>query len=63
MNITVINGTEQHGCTYQIKEQFLGAIGSEHIVTEYYLPKDCPVFCTGCKACFYKDISVCPHAE
>jgi multimeric flavodoxin WrbA len=63
VNITVINGTEQHGCTYQIKEQFLAAMGSEHTVTEYYLPKDCPVFCTGCKACFYKDISVCPHAE
>jgi len=27
------------------------------------LPRDCPVFCTGCKACFYQDIRVCPHAQ
>lgn len=63
MDITVINGTEQRGCTYQIKEQFLAALGSGNAVTEYYLPKDCPAFCTGCKACFYKGISVCPHAQ
>jgi len=63
MNITVINGTEQRGCTYQMKEQFLAAMGNGHSVTEYYLPKDCPEFCTGCKACFAKDISVCPHAR
>lgn len=63
MNITVINGTEQRGCTYQMKEQFLAAVGDGHNVTEFILPKDCPVFCTGCKACFYKDMSVCPHTE
>jgi multimeric flavodoxin WrbA len=63
MKITVINGTEQRGCTHQIKEQFLSAIGDGHIVTEFTLPKDCPVFCTGCKACFNKDMTVCPHAE
>ena len=62
MNIVIINGTEQHGCTYHIKELFLTAMGGGHAITEYYLPKDCPVFCTGCKACFYQNISVCPHA-
>ena len=63
MKITIINGTEQRGCTYQIKEQFLAAMGDGHTVTEYYLPKDCPVFCTGCKACFFQGIRVCPHAR
>jgi multimeric flavodoxin WrbA len=63
MNIVVINGTEQRGCTYQIKERFLAAMGGGHTVTEFILPKDCPAFCTGCKACFYKDMTVCPHAE
>jgi multimeric flavodoxin WrbA len=46
-----------------MKEQFLAAVGDGHNVTEFILPKDCPVFCTGCKACFYKDMSVCPHTE
>jgi len=61
MNITVINGTEQRGCTFAMKEEFLTAMATGHSVTEYFLPRDCPAFCTGCKACFFKDISVCPH--
>ena len=63
MNITVINGTEQKGCTFAMKELFLSAMGDGHTVTEYYLPRDCPVFCTGCKACFFSDVSVCPHSQ
>ena len=63
MNITVINGTEQKGCTFAMKEAFLSAMGEKNIVTEYFLPRDCPVFCTGCKACFFRDISVCPHSN
>lgn len=63
MRITVINGTEQKGCTYQMKEQFLDAIGRNNKIVEFYLPAACPVFCTGCKACYYRDISVCPHRE
>jgi len=63
MNITVINGTEQKGCTFAMKEAFLLAMGGGHHITEYFLPRDCPVFCTGCKACFYRDISVCPNAQ
>ena len=63
MKITVMNGTEQKGCTFAMKERFLSALGDGHEVTEYVLPRDCPVFCTGCKACFYSNISVCPHAQ
>ena len=58
MKITVINGTEIRGCTYGIKELFLDTLGRGNEIKEYYLPKDCPVFCTGCKSCFFKDISV-----
>jgi len=46
-----------------MKELFLSAMGGGHNLTEYTLPRDCPVFCTGCKSCFYRDISVCPHAQ
>jgi len=63
MNITIINGTEQKGCTFSMKEEFLSAMGDGHNITEYYLPRDCPEFCTGCKACFFRDISVCPHSR
>jgi Na+-translocating ferredoxin:NAD+ oxidoreductase RNF subunit RnfB len=54
MNIIVINGTEQEGCTHAMKELFLDAVGRDDSIIEYYLPRDCPEFCTGCKACFYK---------
>lgn len=63
MNVTLINGTEQKGCTFAMKEAFLLAMGDDHNVTEYYLPRDCPEFCIGCKACFFSDISVCPHSQ
>jgi len=59
----VINGTEIKGCTFAMKEMFLTALGNENTITEYFLPRDCPEFCTGCKTCFFDDISVCPHAE
>ncbi|MDR3206802.1 MAG: NAD(P)H-dependent oxidoreductase [Oscillospiraceae bacterium] len=59
----VINGTAQKGCTYHMKEMFLDAFGREHEIEEYTLPTDCPVFCAGCKACFFEDISVCPHKK
>ena len=51
MNITVINGTEKHGVTYRLKEMFLAEFKDKANITEYYLPKDCPSFCTGCLSC------------
>jgi len=63
MKIVVINGTQQKGCTFAMKNMFLAAMGDGHDITEYTLPNDCPVFCTGCKACFFRDISVCPHSQ
>lgn len=61
MKITVINGTKNKGCTYKMKDAFLEALGGGHEITEYHLPADASEFCTGCKACFLKDISACPH--
>ncbi|MEY8356865.1 flavodoxin family protein [Lachnospiraceae bacterium 54-53] len=61
MKITVINGTEQKGCTYHIKESFLKELRSGNEITEFYLPKDLPHFCTGCKICFFKNERLCPH--
>ncbi len=63
MKIVVINGTEIKGCTHQMKQMLLQTLGQENDITEYSLPHDCPVFCTGCKGCFLADMSVCPHAK
>lgn len=63
MKITVINGTEVKGCTYHIKESFLDVLRDGNEITEFYLPKDLPHFCCGCKNCFLKSEQLCPHAE
>ena len=63
MNITVINGTSVRGVTYKLKELFLEPFRDEAQITEFYLPKDCPDFCVGCKACFLDDEHKCKDSE
>lgn len=58
MRITVINGTEKHGITYRLKEIFLECFRDAEI-TEFYLPKDCPSFCSGCTNCIIKGEHTC----
>lgn len=62
MKCVVINGTEVRGCTYNIKEIFLDELKPDTI-TEFYLPKDGPGYCTGCKRCFFEGESKCPHYD
>lgn len=62
IKIVVINGTEIKGCTYHIKETFLSVLRNGNQITEFYLPKDLPYFCCGCKNCFFKDEKLCPHS-
>jgi hypothetical protein len=52
MNIVLINGTEVKGCTYHLKNIFLDVLREGNNIEEFYLPKDCPYFCCGCKTCF-----------
>lgn len=63
MKIVVINGTEVKGCTYHIKEAFLEGLRKSNEIQEFYLPRDLPYFCCGCKTCFFKSEKNCPHAE
>ena len=63
MKITVINGTEKKGVTYKLKEIFLESFRDKAEITEFYLPKDGPGFCTGCIACISKDQNLCKDAE
>ena len=63
MKITVINGTEKHGVTYRLKEIFLSEFKGKAVITEYYLPKDCPDFCIGCTNCLFKGEQTCKDAD
>ncbi len=63
MKITVINGTNKHGVTYQLKEIFLSEFTHMADTTEYYLPKDCPDFCIGCTTCMLKGENLCKNAD
>lgn len=63
MKILVINGTEVKGCSYHIKESFLENLRQGNEIVEFYLPKDLPQFCCGCKNCFFKSEELCPHAK
>lgn len=63
MKITVINGTEKHGVTYRLKELFLEQFREKTEIEEFYLPKDCPSFCSGCTSCILKGEHICKDAE
>ncbi len=63
MKITVINATEKRGVTYRLKEIFLSEFRQTADVTEYYLPKDGPGFCTGCVSCMQKGEHTCKDAD
>lgn len=63
MKITVINGTEKHGVTYRLKEIFLERFREKSEIREFYLPKDCPAFCSGCTNCILKGEHFCKDAE
>ena len=63
MKITVINGTEKKGVTYNLKEIFLEGFRDKAEITEYYLPRDCPGFCCGCTTCFRGEEKKCKDAE
>lgn len=63
MKITVINATEKKGVTYNLKEIFLEQFRGKAEITEFYLPKDGPGFCTGCTNCFRTGKALCKDAE
>ena len=62
MKITVINGTEKKGVTWKLKEIFIEEFKDNAEITEFYLPKDCPDFCTGCTTCFISGEQNCKDA-
>ncbi|WP_460263859.1 hypothetical protein [Clostridium sporogenes] len=49
MKITVINGTEIKGCTYNIKENFLEILREGNEITEFICQKICLIFAVDVK--------------
>jgi multimeric flavodoxin WrbA len=65
MKITVVNGNQRHGSTWNCKELFLRELSrADDVETkEFTLPKDMPHFCAGCFSCFFNGEQTCPHSE
>lgn len=63
MKIAVINGTDKKGVTFKLKEMFLDQFRGNAEILEFYLPKDCPTFCTGCTTCFSKGENNCRNSQ
>ena len=66
MNNCLITAVSNAGCTAHIREAFITQLnnlvpGAQ--MKQFTLPKDGPAYCLGCKACFYKDMSACPHLK
>ena len=64
MKITVINGNNHHGSTWNCMNLLKQELSryEEVEMTEFFLPKDMPHFCTSCFSCFFKGELTCPHA-
>ena len=65
MDLTVFHGSPRKGNTYTATTIFteeLKKLGRVNI-TEFYLPKALPEFCTGCQKCLGNPNDSCPHAE
>lgn len=64
MQVCLIMAVSHQGCTAHIRDMFLERLTAQcpdAQVRQFVLPKDGPGFCLGCKQCFTKDISACPH--
>ena len=63
MQVTIINGQNHKGSTYHIGRLLAEKVASPEQITEFFLPRDMPHFCTGCNQCFLKSETACPHYE
>ncbi|NLZ90047.1 MAG: NAD(P)H-dependent oxidoreductase [Clostridiales bacterium] len=66
MNVCSVVAVSNSGCTDRIREAFLDQLNRlipGVKISQFTLPKDGPAYCLGCKACFFKDMSACPHLK
>ncbi|MBE5966183.1 MAG: NAD(P)H-dependent oxidoreductase [Lachnospiraceae bacterium] len=60
MKITIINGQNHKGSTYNIGKLLIDSISCEKEISEFFLPKDLNYFCAGCYTCI-EDETKCPY--
>ena len=63
MKVTIINGQNHKGSTYNIGKILALYLTEEMNITEFFLPRDLPKFCSGCNQCFLESETLCPHYE
>ncbi len=61
MKITVINGQNNKGSTYNMGKIVIQKLSGE--VKEFFLPRDFGEFCCGCTKCFCENEKLCPHYD
>lgn len=64
MNITVFHGSPRKGNTYKATKTFLDELSKKGVeLSEFFLPRDLPEFCTGCQLCLGNPHEKCPHSQ
>ena len=64
-SVLVFHGSPRKGNTHIATSIFLGELLKlgDVSISEFFLPKDLPVFCTGCTLCFSGLQDKCPNAQ
>ena len=65
MTIAVFHGSPRKGNTYKATAVFLDQLSKQGDVrvSEFFLPKAMPEFCTGCQLCMGHPFGLCPHSQ
>lgn len=65
MKVAVFHGSPRKGNTYYATAIFMDELAKNGDVdyVEFFMPKDLPVFCTGCTLCLGGKRDKCPNAE
>ena len=65
MKFAVFHGSPRKGNTYKATKIFLDELSScgNAQITEFFLPKSMPEFCTGCQLCLSGPYEKCPHSQ
>ena len=60
MKVALINGQNHKGSTYHVGRMLAEELTDDKDISEVFLPRDMPEFCTGCTTCILKDEKLCP---
>ena len=65
MKVLIFHGSPRLGNTYKASSIFLNELSKcgDIQLSEFYLPKALPEFCTGCQVCFSNPREKCPHSQ